>query len=193
MKFTWTALLLALFCLSTSFQSLTRADNAPNGNSDIPADILNILLSVGIQVTHIEAFLSAGLRWQAAAKFSTLLKLSSFDATHLAENPVPLVEITIDQVTAEYGTNGTSFFTFNQTFTNFIISGPSTANSGLIPNVNLAQGGLATLEILSEDELDIISATYELRVLTVNGTGGLPLSLPASQIDVPAKLDFQCP
>ena len=80
-----------------------------------------------------------------------------------ATSPVPLVEITIDQLSAELGANGTTFFTFNQTFTDFVLPGLSNVNSGDIPDVALTQGGLATFNILSATTLDIISATYDIR------------------------------
>ena len=77
-------------------------------------------------------------------------------------NPLPLIEMTIDQATMQLGQNGTTFFTFNQTFTKFIVPGLGTAKSGLI-DVTLTQGGLATLPLTQAKSLDIIEADYSLR------------------------------
>lgn len=66
-------------------------------------------------------------------------------------------------MSAQIGTQGTPFFSFNQTFTNFVVPGLSTANSGIVPNVELVQGALQTLNVISETRFDILSATYNLR------------------------------
>ena len=80
-----------------------------------------------------------------------------------AVSPLPLVELTIDGMSAHIGRQGTPIFSFNQTFTSFVLPGLSTVNSGTIPNVALSQGGLGTLNILQETSFDIISATYDMR------------------------------
>ncbi|KAI5121390.1 hypothetical protein M0805_003162 [Coniferiporia weirii] len=195
--------LILLFFVTTICHYPVQANPSPDGIGDIPAEILNLLLSIGVQVTQFNISLSvtslllntATLEFEG--KYTTIfLATGTFIVNiydSLAASPLPLIELTIDQASAQLGTNGTTFFSFNQTFTDFVIPGLSSANSGTIPNVALTQGALETLNVLSVDELDIISAEYSLRVLTVNGTGGLPLTLPASEIDVPTTLDFQCP
>lgn len=82
-------------------------------------------------------------------------------------SPVPLVEITVDSLAAELGTNGSSFFSFNQTFSNLVLPGLSNINSGTIPNVHLDQGGLATFGIISDTALDVLSATYSIRLVHI--------------------------
>ncbi|KAL5519946.1 hypothetical protein ACEPAG_1606 [Sanghuangporus baumii] len=160
---------------------VAAAPSSDLGIGDIPAAILNLLLSPGLQVSQLNIDMSV---------LTLLLNTASlnFDVT-----PVPLVEITVDGMSAQIGTQGTPFFSFNQTFSNFVLSGLNPINSGIVPNVELTQGGLQTLNVISDTTFDILSATYNLRVLTVNGTGGIPLSLPAAQLSVPTKLDFQCP
>lgn len=82
-----------------------------------------------------------------------------------ATSPVPLVEITIDQLSANMGANGTTFFNFNHTFTDFVLPGLSTINSGNIPNVALTQGGLATFNELSAISLDMTNTVYDIRLV----------------------------
>lgn len=171
------------FCLlSAAFQcqtAITASPSADAGIGDIPAAILNLLLSPGIQITHFDISLST---------LSLLLNTATLNFDALS--PLPLVELTIDQISAELGTNGTPFFSFNQTFTNFVLPGLSSANSGTVQNVVLNQGGLGTLNVLSDTEFDMMQASYSLRVLTVNGTGGIPITLPATELDVPTNVSF---
>ncbi|OCB90181.1 hypothetical protein A7U60_g2643 [Sanghuangporus baumii] len=161
---------------------VAAAPSSDLGIGDIPAAILNLLLSPALQVSQLNIEMSV---------LTLLLNTASlnFDVV----TPVPLVEITVDRMSAQIGTQGTPFFSFNQTFSNFVLSGLNPINSGIVPNVELTQGALQTLNVISNTRFDILSATYNLRVLTVNGTGGIPLSLPAAQLSVPTKLDFQCP
>lgn len=81
----------------------------------------------------------------------------------IVTNPLPLIEMTIDQATMQLGQNGTTFFSFNHTFTNFVVPGLSSANSGTIGSVALTQGGLATLPLIATTSLDIIGAQYSVR------------------------------
>lgn len=81
----------------------------------------------------------------------------------IVTSPLSLTEITIDQVSMQLGQNGTTFFTFNHTFTDFILPVLGSGNSGTVSSVALTQGGLATLPLISTSSLDIIGAQYALR------------------------------
>ncbi|KAK0465968.1 uncharacterized protein EV420DRAFT_1636524 [Desarmillaria tabescens] len=77
----------------------------------------------------------------------------SFNVT----NPL-LVEITLDHVVVSAGTDSTKYISFDHTFDDpIVVPIRGTASSGVIENVSLTQGGLATLNIVSQGSLDLIN------------------------------------
>ncbi|KAK0500964.1 hypothetical protein EDD18DRAFT_1348401 [Armillaria luteobubalina] len=93
-----------------------------------------------------------------------------------ASNPL-IVEITLDRVAVSAGVGGVEYISFDHTFeTPVIVPLLGTADSGVIENVALTQGGLATLNIVPDGFLDILNLDLSLREATIGGILGIPVN-----------------
>ncbi|SJK98726.1 uncharacterized protein ARMOST_01995 [Armillaria ostoyae] len=85
-----------------------------------------------------------------------------------------LVEITLDRVAMSAGVNGTEYLSFDHTFEDpVVVPILGTADSGDIADVQLTQGGLNTLDIVSLEYLDLLNLDVDMRVATVDGKLGI--------------------
>ncbi len=83
--------------------------------------------------------------------------------TATASNPL-IVEITLDRVAVSAGIGGAEYISFDHTFEDpVVVPILGTADSGVIENVALTQGGLATLNIVPEGFLDLLNLDLFLR------------------------------
>ncbi|KAJ7631702.1 hypothetical protein DFH06DRAFT_1223951 [Mycena polygramma] len=97
--------------------------------------------------------------------------------TFEAQNPL-IFELTLDSVTSTAGINNTVYATFNHTFATPVVVPPlGKANSGVIPNVLLTQGAVASLDIIPLGFLDLLDVSVNLRALTIKGALGVPLTI----------------
>lgn len=82
---------------------------------------------------------------------------------HSAQNPL-IFELTLDSVSSTAGINGTVYATFNHTFATPVVVPPlGKANSGVVPDVLLTQGAIASLDIIPLGYLDLINVDVNLR------------------------------
>ncbi|KZV62022.1 hypothetical protein PENSPDRAFT_658474 [Peniophora sp. CONT] len=129
-------------------------------------EILN-LLGVGL-VTNITTFIT----------LDTLVdNLVSVNFT--VKNPLPF-ELTLDSISTDAGINGTVYASFSHDFpsSNKLVVPPlGTSASGIVTNVTLVQGAIASLDIIPLGYLDIIKADADLRLLTIDGVLGVPLEV----------------
>ncbi|SJL13583.1 uncharacterized protein ARMOST_17028 [Armillaria ostoyae] len=94
----------------------------------------------------------------------------------VASNPL-IVEITLDRVAVSAGIDSTEYISFDHTFEDpVVVPALGTADSGVIENVSLTQGGLATLNIVPEGELDLLNLDLFLREATIGGGLGIPVN-----------------
>ncbi|KAK0185110.1 hypothetical protein F5146DRAFT_1144316 [Armillaria mellea] len=102
-----------------------------------------------------------------------------------ASNPL-IVEITLDRVAISAGIGGVEYISFDHTFEDpVVVPILGTADSGVIENVALTQGGLATLNIVPDGFLDLLNLDLFLREATIGGILGIPVNdtgLTASDI-----------
>ncbi|PBK90060.1 hypothetical protein ARMGADRAFT_1032659 [Armillaria gallica] len=85
-----------------------------------------------------------------------------------------LVEITLDRVAMSAGVNGTVYLSFDHTFEDpVVVPILGTADSGDITDVQLTQGGLGTLNIVSSGQLNLLNLDVDMRVATINGKLGI--------------------
>ncbi|KAF8204112.1 hypothetical protein BJ912DRAFT_1137994 [Pholiota molesta] len=93
------------------------------------------------------------------------------------QNPLP-VELTLDNIAANAGLNGTVLATFTQSFSppGFVVPALGTA-SGTFNDVVLPQGAVGLLAIIPYGVLDLSSIDASSRVLTSSGTGGIAVPL----------------
>lgn len=85
-----------------------------------------------------------------------------------------LVEITLDRVAMSARVNGTEYLSFDHTFEDpVVVPILGTADSGDITDVQLTQGGLSTLNIVSSGQLDLLNLDVDMRVATINGKLGI--------------------
>ncbi|KAK0500967.1 hypothetical protein EDD18DRAFT_1459624 [Armillaria luteobubalina] len=90
-----------------------------------------------------------------------------------ASNPL-ILEITLDRVAVSAGVGGVEFISFDHTFeTPLVVPILGTADSGVIENVALTQGGL---DIIPEGFLDILNLDLFLREATIGGIGGISVN-----------------
>ncbi|KAJ6541585.1 hypothetical protein B0H19DRAFT_1173712 [Mycena capillaripes] len=95
--------------------------------------------------------------------------------TFEAQNPL-IFELTLDSVTSTAGINDTVYATFNHTFATPVVVPPlGKANSGVVPDVLLTQGAIASLDIIPLGFLDLLNVDINVRALTINGHLGIPL------------------
>ncbi|KAJ7117079.1 hypothetical protein C8R44DRAFT_983351 [Mycena epipterygia] len=108
-----------------------------------------------------------------------------------AQNPL-LFELTLDSVSTQAGLNGTVFASFEHNFPKPVIVRPlGQANSGNITNVLLTQGATASLAIIPFGVLDLINVDVNVRALTIDGIGGVPLLISGlHQTSVPTTYDL---
>ncbi|KAK0479762.1 hypothetical protein IW261DRAFT_1564415 [Armillaria novae-zelandiae] len=89
-----------------------------------------------------------------------------------ASNPLIL-----DRVAVSAGVGGVEYISFDHTFeTPVVVPILGTADSGVIENVVLTQGGLATLNIVPDGFLDLLDLSLFLREGTIGGIGGIPVT-----------------
>ncbi|KAK0434779.1 hypothetical protein EV421DRAFT_1275263 [Armillaria borealis] len=105
-------------------------------------------------------------------------------------NPL-IVEITLDRVAVSAGINSTEYISFDHTFEDsVVVPALGTANSGVIENVALTQGGLTTLNIVPDGFLDLLNLDLFLREGTIGGVGGIPVTdTGLTKADVPTTWD----
>ncbi|PBK76331.1 hypothetical protein ARMSODRAFT_222618 [Armillaria solidipes] len=110
----------------------------------------------------------------------------SFNVT----NPL-LVELTLERVVLSAGINTTEYISFDHTFEDpIVVPILGTTDSGAIEDVALTQGGLATLDIVSQGSLDLINLDVYLREATINGKLGIPVNATGlTQKNVPTTYD----
>ncbi|KAH9486120.1 hypothetical protein JR316_0000184 [Psilocybe cubensis] len=141
------------------------------------ADIIN-LLNIGL-VKDINAFV-------------TLESLTT-NVISVVKNPLP-IELTLDSVSAVAGLNGTIFATFTHTFPKpgLVVPPLATKNSGLINNVQLPQGGEASLSIIPFGILDLPDTNANVRAATIGGALGIPIALTGlKQTAVPTNYTLE--
>ncbi|KAK0220321.1 hypothetical protein IW262DRAFT_1461587 [Armillaria fumosa] len=99
-----------------------------------------------------------------------------------------LVEISLDRVAMSAGVDGTEYLSFDHTFEDpLVVPILGTADSGDIADVQLTQGGLGTLPILSSKSLDLLNLDVDMRVATINGKLGITSNETGlTESDVPA-------
>lgn len=108
----------------------------------------------------------------------------------LVTNPL-LVELTLERVVLSASINTTEYISFDHTFEDpVVVPILGTADSGIIDDVVLTQGGLETLNIISLEYLDLINLDIYLREATINGKLGIPVNATGlTQKQVPAIYD----
>ncbi|KAJ7589542.1 hypothetical protein C8J56DRAFT_1049188 [Mycena floridula] len=131
--------------------------------SDISiGDILNAL-GVGL-LTHINVNITLDTLTDNLVSIDFALK-----------NPL-IFELTLDSVTSTAGVNGTVFASFEHRFSPpLVLPILGTATSGVIDNVLLTQGAIASLDIIPLGVLDLIDTDVNARVATIDGILGIPL------------------
>ena len=97
-------------------------------------------------LTHINVFITLD-------SLVTNLVSINFDLA----NPLD-VDLVIATVQSSAGVDGTNYAQFTQSFDNFVVPAHGTANSGMVPNVLLTQGAIASLAIIPLGVLDVFSA-----------------------------------
>ncbi|KAJ6562773.1 hypothetical protein DFH09DRAFT_1261752 [Mycena vulgaris] len=131
-------------------------------NRDLLGEIINAL-GIGL-VTQINATITL------QTLVDNLLSIQ-FEA----QNPL-IFELTIDRVTSTAGIDSTVYATFDHTFATPVVVPPlGKANSGIISNVNLTLGAIASLDIIPLGFLDLIDVDVHVRALTIDGKLGIPL------------------
>ncbi|PBK93685.1 hypothetical protein ARMGADRAFT_1012498, partial [Armillaria gallica] len=108
----------------------------------------------------------------------------------VASNPL-IVEITLDRVVVSAGIGGTEYISFDHTFEDgVVVPALGTANPGVIENVALTQGGLATLNIVPDGFLDLLDLDLYLREGTIGGSLGIPVNdTGLTATDIPTTWD----
>ncbi|KAF4612011.1 hypothetical protein D9613_004321 [Agrocybe pediades] len=109
------------------------------------------------------------------------------------KNPLP-IELTLDSVSATAGLNGTTFATFSHTFPKpgLVVPPLGTKNSGTINNVQLPQGGEASLAIIPFGILDLPNTNANVRAATIAGALGIPIALDGlKQTAVPVNYTLE--
>ncbi|KAK0224683.1 hypothetical protein EDD85DRAFT_1027791 [Armillaria nabsnona] len=107
-----------------------------------------------------------------------------------ASNPL-IVEITLDRVAISAGIGGVEYISFDHTFEDpVVVPILGTADSGVIENVALTQGGLATVTIVPDGFLDLLNLDLYLREATIGGILGIPVNdTGLTATDVPTTWD----
>ncbi|KAJ3576088.1 hypothetical protein NP233_g668 [Leucocoprinus birnbaumii] len=107
------------------------------------------------------------------------------------KNPLPF-ELTIDSISSSAGVNSTQYAAFDYTFDSGLVVPPlGTKNSGVIDNVLLTQGALASLDIIPLGYLDLLDTDANIRAATILGHLGIPIPLDGlKQKTVPTTYDL---
>ncbi|KAK0434780.1 hypothetical protein EV421DRAFT_2039435 [Armillaria borealis] len=100
--------------------------------------------------------------------------LRSSLVVHCHRTPL-IVEITLDRVAVSAGIGGVEYISFDHTFEDpVVVPILGTADSGVIENVALTQGGLTTLNIVPDGFLNLLNLDLYLREATIGGSLGYP-------------------
>ncbi|KAJ7810513.1 hypothetical protein B0H14DRAFT_3880558 [Mycena olivaceomarginata] len=157
-----------LTSLFVGLLAAVSASASPSKRSLEPANLLGEIidaLGIGL-VTQINASITLDT-------LTTNLLSINFEA----QNPL-IFELTLDSVSSTAGINGTVYATFNHTFATPVVVPPlGKANSGVVPDVLLTQGAIASLDIIPLGYLDLINVDVNLRALTIGGKLGIPLTI----------------
>ncbi|KAK0224636.1 hypothetical protein EDD85DRAFT_959335 [Armillaria nabsnona] len=112
----------------------------------------------------------------SACPFLESLVTNLADLSFNVTNPL-LVELTLERVALSAGINTTEYISFDHTFKDpIVVPILGTADSGVIEDVALTQGGLNALNIVSRGLLDLINLDVYLREATINGKLGIPVN-----------------
>jgi hypothetical protein len=144
------------------------------------ADIINAL-GIGL-VKDINAFITL-------ESLETNIISVNFDV----KNPLP-IELTLDNVSAVAGLNGSIFASFSHTFAKpgLVVPPLGTKNSGTIDNVLLTQGAIAALSIIPFQILDLPDTNASVRAFTIDGLLGIPIPLDGlEQTAVPTNYTLE--
>ncbi|KAG7451841.1 uncharacterized protein BT62DRAFT_999550 [Guyanagaster necrorhizus] len=96
------------------------------------------------------------------------------DVSFTVANFIP-AELTLDRIVVSAGVNNTQYASFDHTFSEpVVIPFFGHADSGMIENVPLTQGALASLEIVPLGYLDLLNTSM---AATVSGQNGIPWNL----------------
>jgi len=108
------------------------------------------------------------------------------------KNPL-IIEITLERVISTSGINGTVFASFDHTFSPpLVLPILGTASSGIIDNVLLTQGAIASLSIIPLGILDLIDTNITTRVATIDGFFGIPLVITGlQQSNIPTTYNLE--
>ncbi|KAK0466061.1 uncharacterized protein EV420DRAFT_1636666 [Desarmillaria tabescens] len=99
------------------------------------------------------------------------------DVAFTVKNPLP-IELTLERVSSSAGINSTEYASFDHTFLEpLVVPILGTADSGVIENVLLTQGALASLDIIPLGFLDLLNTDVNLRAATIFGKLGIPLNI----------------
>ncbi|ESK93225.1 hypothetical protein Moror_14610 [Moniliophthora roreri MCA 2997] len=125
--------------LATPIDLITKSTDV----ADLSIEDITNALDVGF-VKHINVFITLD---------SLVTNLVNIDFT--VENPLPL-ELTLESASGKGTLNGTTYADFNHTFIPpVVIPALGEMNTGVINNVLLTQGTLATLDIIPLGVLDL--------------------------------------
>ncbi|PBK93470.1 hypothetical protein ARMGADRAFT_1012359 [Armillaria gallica] len=106
------------------------------------------------------------------------------DVSFTVTNFIP-AELTLDRIVTSAGVNNTVYASLDHNFTQpLVIPFFGHENTGIIQNVALTQGALASLEIVPLKYLDVFNTTMYLRWGTVSGANGIPWNHTVTQSDV---------
>ncbi|KAJ7641023.1 hypothetical protein FB45DRAFT_899281 [Roridomyces roridus] len=157
-------LLVTVLVNAAPAPELTAASAASLSPSNLLGEIIDAL-GVGL-VTQINTTITLD---------SLTTNLVSVDVE--LQNPLPF-ELTLDTVASTAGINGTVFASFNHTFSTGIVVPPfGKAKTGVIDNVLLTQGAIASLAIIPLGFLDLLEIDTNIRALTIDGFLGIPLTI----------------
>ncbi|KAK0184707.1 hypothetical protein F5146DRAFT_1006422 [Armillaria mellea] len=126
-------------------------------------------------VSHINVNLTASIETDVFTLLDSLItNLANLSFT--VSNPL-IIEITLNCVAISAGVSGIKFISFTHTFEDpVIVPILGMADSSLIENVVLTQGGLTTLNIIPEGFLDLLNMDLFLREVTIGGILGFPVN-----------------
>ncbi|KAK0222576.1 hypothetical protein EDD85DRAFT_861639 [Armillaria nabsnona] len=117
-------------------------------------------------------------------RYAFSLPAPPFCNTRLVTNFIP-AELTLDRIVTSAGVNNTVYASLDHNFTQpLVIPFFGHENTGIIQNVALTQGALASLEIVPLKYLDVFNTTMYLRWGTVSGANGIPWNHTVTQSDV---------
>ncbi|KAG7451938.1 uncharacterized protein BT62DRAFT_926136 [Guyanagaster necrorhizus] len=105
------------------------------------------------------------------------LETNLVDVAFTVKNPLP-IELTLERVASSAGINSTEYASFDHTFSDpLVVPIFGTADSGVIENVLLTQGALASLSIIPLGYLDLLNTDVNLQAGTIFGQLGIPLNI----------------